>query len=272
MFFKSPQAQWQNILTKPLKQQTKFLNKVCKVNRRDALVIREAFFDNLSFDLVRDIFKLVNNVVDSDGIDPSFRELIFDRLFGVLDIEHLYPEDEEDDNVISGDGYHVYTANYHDLDLIVDFVNSCKDIKSICDLGSGSGRALLYMALEMNRELNYLGLELVNDRVEFTNDIAQKFSLENLKFKTCNFLSQPDMFEGFDAYYFYDPVGTDDVPKLISLFQDKISKGESFYILFISGWDDIMLNALNDLKGLEKLSSTHSRKQDDRFVSFYKSK
>jgi len=52
MFFKSPQAQWQNILSKPLKQQTKFLNKVCKVNRRDALVIREAFFDNLSFDLV----------------------------------------------------------------------------------------------------------------------------------------------------------------------------------------------------------------------------
>ena len=269
--FDSPVTQWEKILAKPLKQQTKFLNKICKVNRRDALVIREAFFNNLSFPLVQKIFQLVENVVEADGIDFSFQEIIYDRLLGVIDIEHLYPEDKNvEENIIFGEGYHVYTACYYDLDLIIEFINSKDDIKSLCDLGSGSGRALFYMALEANCEREYVGLELVSNRVEFTNSIVQNFDLKNIFFKTSNFLKTPEDFLGFDAYYLYDPVGTDDVPLLISYFEKMINDGATFYILFISGWDDIMLDALNNLECLEKISSISSRKQEDRYVNFYK--
>jgi hypothetical protein len=269
--FDSPKTQWEKILTKPLKKQSSFLNKVCKVNRRDALVIREAFFDNLSFGLVRQIFKLVRDVVDDGAMDYSFKDIIYDRLLGICDIAHLYPEHEdEDNNIISGEGYHVYTACYYDLDLIVDFINSHTDIKSVCDLGSGSGRALFYMALKADRDIEFAGLELVGERVEFTNNIALHFDLKNMYFKTSDFLENPEDFQGFGAYYLYDPVGTDDVPLLISYFEKMIANGDKFYILFVSGWDDIMLNCLNNLETLENLESISSRKQQDRFVNFYK--
>jgi hypothetical protein len=270
--FSSPVTQWEKILTKPLKNQIKFLCKVCKVNRRDNLIIREAFFNNLSFELVRRIFKLVKDVVKADGIDYSFQEIILDRLIGVSGIAHLYPDDVEvEDNIIFGEGYHVYTACYNDLDLLVEFIDSRDDINSLCDLGSGSGRALFYLALEVKkREIEYAGLELVNDRVEFTNSIAQNFKLKNMLFKTSDFLETPEDFLGFDSYYLYDPVGTDEVDELISYFEKMIIDGAKFYILFISGWDELMLDALNNLKGLEQISSVKSRKQLDRYVNFYK--
>lgn len=269
--FQSPRTQWEIILEKPLKKQIAFLNKVCKIDRRDNLIIRAAFFEKLPFELVRRIFKLVQDVVDADGIDFSFKELIFDRLLWVSEIAHLYPVDKEtDENIIHGEHYHVYTACYFDLDLVVDFINSRDDIGSLCDLGSGSGRAIFYMALKVQKELEYAGLELVGDRVEFTNRIVQNFALSNVYFKTSNFLETPDDFLGFDAYYLYDPVGTDDVQLLLSYFEKMISGGAKFYIIFISGWDDLMLNALNGLESLEQLESIKSRKQQDRFVNFYK--
>lgn len=270
-FFQSPATQWENVLTKPLEQQSKFLNKICHVNRRERMIIREAFFDNLSFDLVKNIFKLVKNVVDAGEIDYSFRGLILDRLLWVTKIAHLYPENlDVEENIIFGEEYEVYTASYYDLDIIIEFINSCSDINSLCDLGSGSGRALLYIALEVEKKLEYVGLELVNDRVEFTNMIAKNFCLDNMFFKTSNFLKTPEDLKGFDAYYLYDPVGTDDVSLLISHFKKMIDDGAKFYIIFISGWDHLMLDALNSLESLKQINSVSSRKQQDRFVNFYK--
>ncbi len=269
--FQSPVTQWEKILNKPLKNQIKFLNKVCSVNKRDDLIIREAFFNNLSFELIKRIFRLVEDVVQADGIDYSFQDIIYDRLLRVTGIAHLYPEDKEaEDNIIEGEGYHVYSAGYHDLDLLVDFVHQHKDIHSLCDLGSGSGRALLYLALEIERDMKYLGLELVDERVDFTNSIADYFSLENVRFKASDFLDTPEDFLGYDAYYLYDPVGTDDVDLLASYFQKMIDDGAKFYILFISGWDDLMVNALGKIKGLKILSSVKSHKQQGRVVNFYK--
>lgn len=269
--FKTPVAQWEKILTKPLKNQIKFLQKVCKVNRRDELVIREAFFDNLSFDLVKRIFILVEDVVQADGIDYSFQDIIQDRLLRVTGIAHLYPEDKEaEDNIIEGEGYHVYSAGYHDLDLLVVFLDSHKDIKSICDLGSGSGRALLYLALMTSGERKYKGLELVDERVDFTNSIANYFSLKNVSFLASDFLDTPEDFIGYDGYYLYDPVGTDDVDLLTSYFEKMIKDGAKFYILFISGWDELMVNALNNLEKLELISTVKSHKQEGRVVNFYK--
>ncbi len=269
--FRSPRSQWEKILTKPLKKQTAFLNKICEVSPDDELLIIENFFENLSFALVRKIFKLVKDVVGSGGMDLSFQQIIFDRLFGICEIAELYPEDRQaENNIISGEGYHVYTASYADLDLLIEFVNSRDDINSICDLGSGSGRALLYMALEVNKDLEYLGLELVDERVEYTNSIVRNFDLKNLSFKTCDFLGNPEAFLGYDAYYLYDPVGTEDVPLLISYFEKMIADGAKFYILFISGWDELMLDALNKLENLEKIDSVHSQKQENRYVNFYK--
>lgn len=269
--FKTPSAQWEKILTKPLEKQIKFLNKVCSVSRNDSLMIRGAFFNNLSFDLVKKVFKLVRNVVKNDGIDSSFEDLILDRLLWVSEIAHLYPEDRSvAENIIFGEGYHVYSAAYDDLDLINKFLNSRDDIESLCDLGSGTGRALLYIALEADRKIDYLGLELVSNRVEFTNSIASHFQLGHLNFKTSNFLETPQDFQGYDAYYLYDPVGTDDVSLLISYFAKMIQDGAKFYIIFISGWDDLMHNALNDLTGLKMISTHKSLKQKDRVVNFYK--
>lgn len=269
--FKSPSKQWEIILTKPFEKQCKFLNKVCKVNRHDSLIIREAFFENLSFNLVREIFTLVDKVVEADKIDPSFREIILDRILWITKIAHLYVRDTQaEENIIEGEEYNVYSACYYDLDLIVEFINSRDDIHSLCDLGSGSGRALLYILLKAKRELECVGLELIDDRVKFTNSIAKHFELKNLFFKTSDFLESPEDFEGFDAYYLYDPVGTDDVELLISYFEKMIANGDKFYILFISGWDDLMLNALDNLKTLAKINSISSRKQQDRYVNFYK--
>lgn len=269
--FQSPRAQWEKILAKPLKNQSKFLNKICKVNRKDRLLIRGAFFEELSFPLVRQIFKLVRNVVDADQMDPGFQEVIFDRLIGVSEISHLYPKDHDaEDNIIFGEEYHVYSACYHDLDIVVEFINAHDDIKSLCDLGSGAGRAIFFITLEVNHDLECVGLELVEERVDFSNAIVQKFNLKNLFFKTSDFLDTPDDFHGFDAYYLFDPVGTDEVPLLISHFEKMIKDGAKFYILFISGWDNIMLDALNELSGLELIDSKISRKQEDRFVNFYK--
>lgn len=269
--FKSPAKQWEIVLTKSLDKQSAFLNKVCKINKRDQLVIREAFFEQLSFDLVKKIFKLVVDVVDSGKMDHSFRDLIMDRLLWITKIAHLYPEDlEVEENIIFGEEYSVYSASYYDLDLVINFINSRDDIKSLCDLGSGSGRALLYIMLMACRRLECVGLELVGERVEVTNSIARHFDLKNLFFKTSNFLDSPSDFLGFDAYYLFDPVGTDDVSLLISQFEKMIMNGDKFYILFISGWDDLMLNALNDLAGLELINSINSRKQQDRYVNFYK--
>lgn len=268
--FQKPVTQWEKILEKPLDKQIKFLQKVCKVNRHDDLVIREVFFDNLDFPLIKQIFKLVDRVVAAGGIDPSFQDLIYDRLLRVIGIEHLYPEDRNaEDNIIEGEGYHVYSANYLDLDRIINFINTHDDIKSVCDLGSGSGRALLYMVLETSRDIQYVGLELVEERVEFTNDISKYFGLKNLFFKTSDFLDTPSDFTGFNAYYLYDPVGTDDVDLLISYFVKMIEDGHKFYILFISGWDDLFLDAMAKLERLEKLSSYPSHKQPGRFVNFY---
>jgi 16S rRNA G527 N7-methylase RsmG len=269
--FKSPKAQWEKILTQPLEKQSKFLNKICKVNRRDNLIIREAFFDNLSFELTRKIFKLVIDVVHAGTIDYSFQDIIFDRLLGVSGIAHLYPEDpDSEENIIFGEGYHVYTASYHDLDILIKFIESNKDINSVCDLGSGSGRAIFYLALHANRQIEYKGLELVDDRVQFTNAIVHNFNLTNVSFKTSNFLETPQDFNGYDSYYLYDPVGTDDVELLISYFARMIANGDKFYIMFISGWDEIMLEALNNLEGLKLLSSVSSHKQLDRYINFYK--
>jgi len=274
MFFLSPKSQWEKVLSQPLAKQVKFLNKVCKINKRDALEIREVFFEKLDYPLVRKIVKLVNDVVEAGEFDPSFVPLIYDRLLRVIDVEDLYPEEyqDDDDNVIFGEGYHVYSAGYKDLDLLVDFVNSHKDIKSLCDLGSGSGRALLYLALQIEQKMNYLGLELVDERVVFTNAIADHFQLENVSFKTSNFLETPTDFHGYDSYYLYDPVGTTQVPTLIAHFKELIASGAKFYILFISGWDEIMLTALDEMDDLEKLSTTNSRKQEGRVVNFYKVK
>lgn len=271
MFFKSPKTQWENILTKPLKKQSDFLCKVCKVNKNDNLVIREAFFNDLSFSLTKQIFRLVKNVVATDRIDISFQDIILDRLLGVSDVAHLYPEDREaENNIITGEGYHVYTASYRDLDLIIDFIKSRDDIKNLCDLGSGSGRALFYMALELSQKIQFMGLELIDERIQFTQNIANVFKLDNMKFKTSNFLETPEDFSGFDSYYLYDSVGTEDVPLLVSYFENMIQEGAKFYILFISGWDDIMLNELDSLEGLSKIDSNKSFKQEDRFVNFYK--
>lgn len=269
--FKSPVAQWEAIFNKSLDKQYKFLNKVCKVNRRDALVIREAFFNKLSFALVQNIFDLVERAIENDKFDGSFREIVFDRLLGISNIAHLYPENRKAaDNLIHGEQYHIYSACYNDLDIVNDFIDSHQDITTICDLGSGSGRSLFYMALKAQRRLDFLGLELVKERIDFTNNIANGFCLDNLRFKQSNFLESPKDFDGFSAYYLFDPVGTNDVPLLISYFEKLISDGAKFYMLFISGWDDIMLNALNKVSKLELLSSSPSSKQDDRYVNFYK--
>ncbi len=269
--FKTPARQWEQILAKPLQKQSAFLNKVCKINKRDQLVIREAFFERNSFELVGQIFKLVENVIDAELMDYSFRELILDRLLWITKIAHLYPEDlDVEENIIFGEEYSVYSASYYDLDLVNEFINSRDDIHTLCDLGSGSGRALLYILLKAERSLECAGLELVPERVEVTNSIAKHFELKNLFFKTSNFLESPEDLKGFDAYYLFDPVGTDDVELLISHFENMIANGDKFYILFISGWDDLMLNALGKLQGLEQIESHKSRKQQDRYVNFYK--
>ena len=269
--FKSASAQWELILTKPLKAQIKFLTKVCKVNKRDHLEIRGFFFDKLSFSLVRKIFGLVDDVIETEAIDYSFQDLIYDRLLYVSEIAHLYPDDVKgDENIIFGEGYHVYSASYDDLDRINNFVNSHDDIQSICDLGSGTGRAVLYMALMMDKEVEFLGLELVDNRVVFTNSIVERFDLKNIRFKTQDFLDHPESFEGFDAYYLFDPVGTDDVALMVSHFEDMILGGAKFYILFISGWDDLLHEALKKLDSLEVIDSFSSSKQEDRFVTFFK--
>jgi len=271
--FTTPLAQWEKTFNKPLKNQAEFLKKICKVNRHDHLIIDGAYFDKLSFDMLRQIFPLVKNAIETDAIDYNFQDIILDRLLGVSDIAPLYIEDEEvESNIIHGEGYHVYTAHYHDLDLLVKFINSHKDIKSICDLGSGSGRALFYLALEIDRELEYVGLELVEDRVKFTNKIAHNFNLNNMFFKKSNFLETPEDFKGFCCYYLYDPVGNDDVDSLISCFDKMIKDGAKFYIMFISGWDNLMLDGLNSVEGLEMISTVSSHKQLDRFVNFYKVK
>ena len=57
-----------------------------------------------------------------------------------------------------------------------------------------------------------------------------------------------------------------------SITQNRNAKTFLFYIIFISGWDDLMLNALDGLENLEKLETNKSRKQIDRFVNFYKVK
>ena len=88
-------------------------------------------------------------------------------------------------------------------------------------------------------------------------------------FKTSDFLETPEDFLGFSCYYLYDPVGTDDVDLLISYFQKMIKEGAKFYIMFISGWDELMLDGLNKLDGLKMIRSVNSHKQPDRYVNFY---
>ncbi|EQC52199.1 methyltransferase domain-containing protein, partial [Bacteriovorax sp. DB6_IX] len=268
----SSSQKWESILSKSLEEKTKFLNKICHINKRDALVLEERLFDGLSFSLVKEIFVLVEEVISANGFDPSFKPLIFDRLLQIIDIEELYPEeyDDSDSNIIHGEGYHVYSASYEDLKRLTTFISDHPEIHSLCDLGSGSGRALFYMALMSSPKIKFHGLELVKERVDFTNNIVNHFAIPNLSFQTSNFLDTPEDLEGYDAYYLFDPVGTDDVPRLIASFEKMIKEGKKFYMLFISGWDDLMLNALDSLDGLEKLDSFDSQKQDDRFVNFYK--
>ncbi|MFG1505958.1 methyltransferase domain-containing protein [Halobacteriovorax sp. ZH5_bin.2] len=277
MFFQKSDKKWKKVLAEPIDKQSKFLNKICKINKRDSLVLTERYFDGIDYPLMAEIFKSVKTIISRGEFDPSFRDLIYDRLLRIIDIEHLYPEEYEDgnecngddDNVIFGENYHVYTACYDDLDLLINFINSRDDIKSVCDLGSGTGRALLYMALMMNKKLNYLGLELVDERVQFTNSVSEHFQLDHVKFQTCDFLENPEAFAGHDVYYLYDSVGTENVPRLVSHFKDLIDSGSKFYLLFISGWDEIMLNALDNLCGLKKIESHTSRKQEGRVVNFY---
>ncbi|MFG1481940.1 methyltransferase domain-containing protein [Halobacteriovorax sp. HFRX-2_2] len=277
MFFQKSDKKWKKVLAEPIDKQSKFLNKICKINKRDSLVLTERYFDGIDYPLMAEIFKSVKTIISRGEFDPSFRDLIYDRLLRIIDIEHLYPEEYEDgnecngddDNVIFGENYHVYTACYDDLDLLINFINSRDDIKSVCDLGSGTGRALLYMALMMNKKLNYLGLELVDERVQFTNTVSEHFQLDHVKFQTCDFLENPEAFAGHDVYYLYDSVGTENVPRLVSHFKELIDSGSKFYLLFISGWDEIMLNALDNLSGLKKIESHTSRKQEGRVVNFY---
>ncbi|EPZ52284.1 methyltransferase domain protein [Bacteriovorax sp. BAL6_X] len=277
MFFQNSDKKWKKVLAAPIDKQSKFLNKICKINKRDSLVLTERYFDGIDYPLMAEIFKSVKTIISRGEFDPSFRDLIYDRLLRIINIEHLYPEEYEegnecngdDDNVIFGENYHVYTACYDDLDLLISFINSRNDIKSVCDLGSGTGRALLYMALMMDKKLDYLGLELVDERVQFTNSVSKHFKLDHVKFQTCDFLENPEAFAGYDVYYLYDSVGTENVPRLVSHFKELIDSGSKFYLLFISGWDEIMLNSLDNLPGLKKLESHTSRKQEGRVVNFY---
>lgn len=274
-FLKSPSSQWESAIKGTLSEKVQFLNSICKINENEALVFNERFFSGLKFPLISKIFLLVDEVVASGGFDPDFKEVIYDRLLSISDVQDLYPEEyvEGEDNIIFGEGYYVYTACYEDLALVKNFIAKHEEIRNICDLGAGSGRSLFYLNLmtqDLNRDFKYIGLELVDERVQFTNSLVLDFELKNMMFKTCDFIKNPEAFRGFDGYYVFDPVGTDDVPKLASHFKDLIASGKTFYIFFISGWDEMLLNALESLSGLVKIEGHKSHKQEGRVVNFYK--
>jgi SAM-dependent methyltransferase len=134
----------------------------------------------------------------------------------------------------------------------------------LVDVGSGYGRAALYLALS-RPNLKVHGIELIGTRVAHANQAAGRFPDVDVTF-TRGSAADERVLPDADVYYFFNPVTKETMEKIIVLLQKKRESGHVFEIVsygisheyFEARRDLFDLIVFTDLRGM-RVSTYRSR-------------
>ncbi len=124
----------------------------------------------------------------------------------------------------------------------------------LVDIGSGYGRAAMYLALS-RPNLSVQGIELIGTRVEKATDAAQRFPGVDVTF-TQGSASDEQLLPNADVYYFFNPVSKETMDNIIALLERKRADGHVFEVISY-GISHDYFEARHDLFDLLEFTDTH---------------
>jgi len=192
--------------------------------------------------------------------DKNSINRFFDACLGLRTIGNLAKFDQivqekqsgiEEDQRVRGSFEYAHTQTHYSL--LIDIFNYLRPAPKtrIIDIGSGFGRVGFFLNLCFP-ELSYLGLEVVQERVECAQKIGSKNSFKNCKFQVQNLAEENYVLPKADYYYFYDPLNEKDLKKVVlDLENQHKHNAAKFSIIALSGYDDFLLEHLKDQSWLQ---------------------
>lgn len=202
---------------------------------------------------------------DKNGVNR-----FFDALLGLRSLGNLAKFDQITEEKLSPDksspmrirGSFEYSHTQSHYSILFDLFNYLNPSPGelVVDLGSGFGRLGSFISMCFP-EVSYLGLELIEKRVECSKKIALKNNFENIKYQVQDILDQSFVMPNADCYFFYDPLEQEDLinfTKKMELAQ-KIN-ARNFKILAVEGYDDFIIKHFSSLDWL-RLEKSFADKQ-----------
>ena len=86
----------------------------------------------------------------------------------------------------------VFSTSYEDLDIIFDYMAKNTSVRSLLDIGCHVGRIGFYLSL-MHPQIDYTGVEIIQDRADFATQKAKDFCLKNTRFFCKDIFDNMDM-------------------------------------------------------------------------------
>lgn len=102
-------------------------------------------------------------------------------------------------------------------------------INTYIDLGAGYGR-LAFTLYALNRDFNFIGYELVNERVDEGNRVIKELKLHQAKLHCQNILAEDFNIPMADLYLIYDFSTPKDQKNLLDQFSKRMYK-DNFFLL-----------------------------------------
>ncbi len=196
--------------------------------------------------------------------DKNSINRFFDAALGLRTIGNLAKFDQiahekqtgiKEEQRVRGSFEYAHAQTHYSL--LIDIFNYLRPPgkKSLVDIGSGFGRVGFFLNLCFP-ELKYLGLELVEERVDCANKIAEKNNFYNCKFMTQDLSDKEYVLPKADFYYFYDPLSEENLKKVIlDLELQHKHNASHFMIIALSGYDDLLLEYLKSQPWLQVIRS-----------------
>lgn len=194
---------------------------------------------------------------EKNGVNRFFDAALGLRSLGnMAKLDQINEDDGEESMRVKGSYEYSHTQIHYSI--LLDLFNYLlpEENSTIVDIGSGFGRVGLFLGLCFPK-VNYLGYEIVAQRVECALKVTKQNNLNNIKFETENILDSGFVIPGADIYYLYDPLDKAG----LELFSEKIKDKKNFKLVAIGGYDDFLIEFFDGLPWLDKTKSLN----DDYF-------
>lgn len=211
---------------------------------------------------------------DKNGINRFFDAALGIRTLGNLTkMEEILKEKtlgETKSQRVRGSFEYAHTQTHYSL--LMDVFNYLlpKDGESIIDVGSGFGRVGLFIGLCFPK-VQYLGLELVAERVECSNKAAVRNNFKNISFKEQDLLLPEYALPTADYYYFYDPLELEGLQKVsLDLKNQSVLNQRKLKIIALSGYDEGLITHFNNqdwLQGIRSLKDEYFKQTGQIYQS-----